>query len=218
MRHRIIASAPEIRDFMGKNYSREEIDDSAVRSYFHSNRLIRAVFWKRLQEIVRMAGEPAKMLDFGGGNLFLAILMNKKAGEIVVYDIKIPLAKFLHERILNRDKSVRVIDRGFERELKDADLIVCADVLEHMDNRELMDTFRKFHKMTKKGTRLIISGPTENFLYKIGRRIAGFSGEYHKSDIETIRKLLEKNGWKKSKEKVIYQLLPLFKIYLFVKK
>ena len=42
----------------------------------------------------------------------------------------------------------------------------------------------------KHGGQLLVSGPTENFLYRIGRTIAGFSGEQHVTNIYAIENVL----------------------------
>jgi hypothetical protein len=42
----------------------------------------------------------------------------------------------------------------------------------------------------KHGGQLLVSGPTENFLYRIGRTIAGFTGEQHVTNIYAIEKVL----------------------------
>jgi hypothetical protein len=43
---------------------------------------------------------------------------------------------------------------------------------------------------------MVVSGPTENVLYRIGRRLAGpeYSGDYHARGIAEIRRELERIG------------------------
>ena len=38
--------------------------------------------------------------------------------------------------------------------------------------------------------RMLVSGPTENALYRLGRRIAGFDGHYHKVTIYDVERAL----------------------------
>jgi hypothetical protein len=38
--------------------------------------------------------------------------------------------------------------------------------------------------------RLIVSGPTENGLYRFGRRVAGFKGHYHHTNIHDIEQVI----------------------------
>ena len=57
------------------------------------------------------------------------------------------------------------------------DAIIAADVLEHIaERREILSILGR--KLAASG-RLVICGPTENRLYRLGRRIVGFSGHYH---------------------------------------
>ena len=71
------------------------------------------------------------------------------------------------------------------------DWVFAIDSLEHNDNYpELLQ--RLAEKLTPDGI-LVLSGPTENSLYKLGRRIAGFSGDYHKTNIYDIEKAASKH-------------------------
>ncbi|MEW6249755.1 MAG: methyltransferase domain-containing protein, partial [Planctomycetota bacterium] len=64
------------------------------------------------------------------------------------------------------------------------DLLVAANVLEHIEERRaLLATMSA--KLNPSG-RLVISGPTENMLYRLGRRIVGFSGHYHVSNVSHV--------------------------------
>ena len=51
------------------------------------------------------------------------------------------------------------------------DIIYALDVLEHINDLEPYVTL--FSKLLVPGGTVIISGPTENIFYKIGRKIAG---------------------------------------------
>ncbi len=66
------------------------------------------------------------------------------------------------------------------------DWVFAIDSLEHNDNfAELLGRLGK--KLSPKGL-LILSGPTENRLYRLGRAIAGFDSHYHKTTIYEIEK------------------------------
>jgi 2-polyprenyl-3-methyl-5-hydroxy-6-metoxy-1,4-benzoquinol methylase len=71
---------------------------------------------------------------------------------------------------------------------KSFDLINALDVLEHVE--DLPHTLSELLKLLKPGGRLVVSGPTENRLYQIGRKLAGpeYSGEYHKRSIGDIKR------------------------------
>ena len=64
------------------------------------------------------------------------------------------------------------------------DQVFAIDSLEHNDNfEELLAALAA--KLSPHGV-LILSGPTENRLYRLGRAVAGFSGHYHKTTIYRI--------------------------------
>lgn len=63
-------------------------------------------------------------------------------------------------------------------------IIFDMDSLEHNDNYpELID---RLALMLADNGVLVTSGPTENFLYRFGRRLAGFSGHYHQTTLQHI--------------------------------
>ena len=94
-------------------------------------------------------------------------------------------------------------------------VIIATDVLEHVDNlEELIKVFKT--KLSQKGA-LIISGPTENVIYGICRKIAGFTGDYHVRNIFDIEKVVENLGFQQIQERALpFPMLPkLFRITLF---
>lgn len=64
--------------------------------------------------------------------------------------------------------------------------------------------------------RLILSGPTENFLYRLGRRVAGFSGEYHKVTISEIEQATRRELFLTSRRLAPFGL-PLFAVSVWRK-
>ena len=71
------------------------------------------------------------------------------------------------------------------------DVIFALDVLEHIENLE--DYIKTFNRILTPDGVIIVSGPTENILYKIGRKLAGnrFTGDYHVTNIARIKKQFE---------------------------
>jgi SAM-dependent methyltransferase len=65
-----------------------------------------------------------------------------------------------------------------------ADLILALDVLEHV--ADLPATVAQLCRVLVPGGRLVVSGPTENLLYRCGRRLAGFSGSYHRRSVYAV--------------------------------
>ena len=66
------------------------------------------------------------------------------------------------------------------------DTIFALDVLEHIPDLEKVSV--KLKELIGDFGQLIISGPTENTFYHLGRRLAGFSGHYH------VRKFMISNA------------------------
>jgi 2-polyprenyl-3-methyl-5-hydroxy-6-metoxy-1,4-benzoquinol methylase len=59
--------------------------------------------------------------------------------------------------------------------------VFALDSLEHNDDApRILDELVASLRI---GGHLIVSGPTENRLYRLGRRIAGFQGHYHRANI-----------------------------------
>lgn len=91
-------------------------------------------------------------------------------------------------------------------------MIISMDVLEHIDN--LQDVFAGFCRITKTGGMVVVSGPTENFFYKLGRMIAGkeYTGDYHVTNIYNVREVM-KTFMETNTVATLYYPFPLFKIF-----
>jgi predicted SAM-dependent methyltransferase len=66
------------------------------------------------------------------------------------------------------------------------DVIYALDCLEHVEAAELVQLAVSFATVLRSGGRLVVSGPTETFAYRLGRLVAGFKNEYHHRNIRTI--------------------------------
>jgi 2-polyprenyl-3-methyl-5-hydroxy-6-metoxy-1,4-benzoquinol methylase len=171
----------------------ELIDEQALPSYTHRNRLMSWLFWERIRVVIKELerGEVGRVLDFGcGAGVLLPILLRMK-GQVSACDLDLTYASQVA-----RERGWRNIDWriGLDslKELAPAtfDTIICLDVLEHVDS--LPDVVAEFVRLLKPGGRLIVSGPTESILYRAGRRLAGFSGHYHVRDIYEIERYLSR--------------------------
>jgi 2-polyprenyl-3-methyl-5-hydroxy-6-metoxy-1,4-benzoquinol methylase len=172
-----------------------ERDEMAIPSYLHANPLIRWLMWRRYERIERMAElAPGKaVLEFGCGmGVFLPTLC---ASGAKVYAVD------LFPQFAVRLAETRGLDVAFVQSVSDVpdgslDVIVAADVLEHID--EPAEYLALFARKLKSDGKLIVSGPTENICYKIGRLVAGFGdkGEYHHSDIGKLAVIIANNGYR----------------------
>ena len=92
------------------------------------------------------------------------------------------------------------------------DIIVAPDVLEHVE--DLPGTLADMENLLTPGGQIVISGPTENILYKIGRKLAGpeYSGDYHERGILEVRNLLAER-MEIIPIATLYWPVPLFEIF-----
>ena len=152
-------------------------------SYCHRNWLAAWVSWRRLFAAVELArrnrADARRALDFGAsvGELGHLLLPGPVAYDFIERDQ--PAVDYLASRLPDATR----------RTLADApdgayDWVFAIDALEHNDDyADLLA--RLAAKLGPEGI-LVLSGPTENRLYRLGRRIAGFSGHYHVTNIHHI--------------------------------
>jgi 2-polyprenyl-3-methyl-5-hydroxy-6-metoxy-1,4-benzoquinol methylase len=92
------------------------------------------------------------------------------------------------------------------------DCIIALDVLEHIE--DLSEFVALAQRVLKKDGFVVVSGPTENILYQIGRKIAGkqFTGTYHVSNIARIRERLAKD-LRIEHVATLFPFIPLFELF-----
>ncbi|MBD3867903.1 MAG: class I SAM-dependent methyltransferase [Acidobacteria bacterium] len=190
--------------------ARGELDEVAIPSYTHPNPLIRWLFWRRIEMALRMiSGASGKaVLDFGcGGGVTFSYLASKGHAITGVDPLAVPLARkscdFM-ELESNLTESIETIPEQSQ------DIILALDVLEHID--DLDGTLASLARVARRPCLLVISGPTENLLYRAGRRLAGFSGHYHVSNIYDIETAVHRRGWLLDRSVSLYNPIPLFRV------
>jgi len=172
--------------------------EMAVPLYLHKNFLVKKIFVDRLKVAYSMATFKNKsVLDFGcGSGIFLEALSNEFSRGIGV-DLDIEAAK----QIIS-SKNIVLREIVHENEITDfsgIDIITAFDVLEHIKNLDsVLDNFVK--TLAPNGI-IIISGPTENFLYRFARKITriGLSGdilgaELHVTNILEVKDRMVSRG------------------------
>lgn len=199
-----------------KNIDQKIKDEMAIPSYTHYNPFIRWLMWKRYEIIFQLAKINQNMVvyEFGCGlGLFLPTI-SKYAKKTFATDLYPQYAIKLSQ---DYNLNVTFIDT-IHKIHEELDLIISADVLEHI--KSLNELLLSWKECLKANGRLIISGPTENTFYKLGRFLAGFSGkgDYHIHNIEHIKKEIIKAGFVLINEKSLpLPFLKLFKILEFKK-
>lgn len=193
-------------------------DEMAIPSYSHSNPLIRRLMWRRYELITEFSAftPDASALEFGCGvGVFLPTLC-RLAGSVSAIDLH---PEFAQKLVENLGLDVTFIDDVAALDDASLDVIVAADVMEHMETAG--DQASIFRDKLKPGGRLILSGPTENLAYKTGRVLAGFGGkgDYHVTNINALRGTICERGFRVTAAHWLPApfLPPLFKIIRFEK-
>ncbi|MBI5527415.1 MAG: methyltransferase domain-containing protein [Deltaproteobacteria bacterium] len=193
-----------------------ERDEMAVPSYLHWNPAIRWLMWRRYETIAMLAEirPDTTVLEFGCGlGLFLPTLA-ARAGRVTAIDLHPEYAKRLAE---NRRLPVRFVGDLSQVEDGSIDLIIAADVMEHLDDPAAVA--RSFCQKLARDGRLIVSGPTETWLYRLGRVAAGFRGKggYHRFDVYSLVAMIRQSGFSPGRSESVPLPPPfaLFKIAEF---
>lgn len=197
-----------------------EVDEQGLPSYTNLNPLMRWLVWDRIRKTISLMeniGEFKKVLDFGSGYGIFHPYLIEKSENLTAYDLMIDDLIALESTNKEVDKSKIVYEADFSiiaNKKQYFNLIIASEVLEHVDNLDhICDVF---YEILENTGFLIVTGPTENVFYKLGRKVAGYSGDYHVRNIYQIRELLLKK-FKIKKTITIYPLFPIYEIYLMTK-
>lgn len=215
----------EIRSTIRKVLSQSEpgrLDEAAFPAYSHPNPLINWLFWQRLRKTMEYLEPHApyqRVLDFGCGSGVLLPFLAKISSHVTAADLDLtPFERMkaqmgFHANIETLDLKTTTL-RGLPT--ASYDVITTLDVLEHVE--DLKGTLNDLLRLLKQGGRLVISGPTENIFYKLGRRMAGkeYSGDYHERGIAEIKRELANRG-AIDQIAVLYRPVPLFDLFAAVR-
>ncbi|MGD2090149.1 MAG: class I SAM-dependent methyltransferase [Candidatus Aminicenantes bacterium] len=202
------------------------ISEAAAPSYAHSFDLISWFFWRRIFYVISYLYEmknPGKVLDFGCGLGIILPYVQNISESVWAVDPFIKPARHFQSKM--NFSGVKLYD-SLEDCVSDNerfDTIITLDVLEHIEN--LSAKLIELRDIMEPNGRIIVSGPTENWIYKIGRLAAGFhkiykklgntpgiSNPFHHHTIYDVEKTLKECGFKVNPIKTLYPLLTLFRI------
>ncbi len=199
-----------------KKAARGFFDEAALPSYTHPNRLMSFLFWDRLNKAFSLTGDlnGKKVLDFGAGGGVTFRYLSDAGAEIYACENQF----YELTQIVAHELKIKVPVYKDIMDIEDVkfDLILALDVLEHVDNLE--EVLTRFIELSHKNTRFIISGPTENLLYKLGRKMAGFKGHYHLRNVYHIERMLRQKGFQQKGVKKLYFPVTLFRVSLWTLK
>ncbi|MBI5839234.1 MAG: class I SAM-dependent methyltransferase [Chloroflexi bacterium] len=197
------------------------LDEAAFPAYSHTNPLINWLFWQRIKITMDYLKKNAPydvVLDFGCGSGVMLPFLSTISKKVIAMDIDFGPLEKIKEHLEFPDNIVfvdarEIFSNNFNADLLDA--IISLDVLEHVD--DLGNTLKHLYMRLRPDGALIISGPTENLFYKIGRRIAGpeYSGDYHERDVSEIKKALSSLATVKHIAS-LYPPISLFEIFIGV--
>jgi len=198
---------------------RGRLDESGFPAYSHLNPLINWLFWQRLRTAMNYIEKYTpyeNLLDFGCGSGVMLPFLAQHGRQVTAVDIDLVPLESLKKHIPLAE-NVQVLDANqisiSQLTPKSFDLINALDVLEHVD--DLSTTLRELLDLLGPGGRLIVSGPTENLFYQIGRKLAGpeFSGDYHERGTTEIKRELARLARVKQVA-TLYWPAPLFEIFV----
>lgn len=177
------------------------INEMAVPSYLHRNPLIRWLMWRRLelvQDLIQdlfqdlCTGTFHTALDYGTGTGIMLPFLSRVSDRVVALDVHTePASKLCQTRRLENVEVCRVDGPPVPLPNGSVSLILCLDVLEHVENLE--QVVAELARVLEDNGILIMSGPSENVAYRLGRWAAGFRGcaTYHHANVDVVRSALE---------------------------
>lgn len=177
---------------------------------------MRWLFWKRVEHVMRIISalpRGASCLDFGCGSGAMLPYLTYRYDRVVGCDPDLLVARKVVSQLgLSSVELVEGLEQtnSSEGSRQGFDVIVAMDVLEHVEGLEVIVSL--LHDLLRKGGMLVVTGPTENRFYRMGRRLAGFSGDYHVRNVYEVVKALDKE-FSVSQVAVLYYPIPLFRVY-----
>ena len=194
------------------------LDEAGFPAYSHPNPVINWLFWQRIRIAMNHIEHTAPydiILDFGCGSGVMLPFLSQQGKFVTAVDIDLVPLELVKEHI-PLASNVTVIGSHqtplSELSANSFDLISALDVLEHVD--DLPKTLSTLIKLLKPGGQLVVSGPTENLAYQIGRKLVGpqYSGAYHERGILEIKDELRKIA-RIEHIATLYQPTPLFEVF-----
>ncbi len=202
------------------------LDEAGFPAYSHPNPLINYLFWQRLRKVMDYLERDAPyehVLDFGCGSGVMLPFLCGISARVTALDVDLlPFERVSRRRPFPPNLQVHDVREVSLKDLLPAsfDRIIATDVLEHVDDlpgtlNDMQTLLKPFDKSQgKPGGQIVISGPTENILYQIGRKLAGpeYSGDYHERSILEVRDLLGRQ-MQVIPIATLYWPAPLFEIF-----
>ena len=172
-------------------------DEMAIPSYLHRNPAMRWMAWRRVEVVAHrlqrwraaLGRSADRVVDFGCGSGVLLAECRAAATDVVGIDLVLEPARMLIDTWGLRNVSLMTPGEADDRVAPaSVDAIIAAEVLEHVDDPE--ETLTIFERWLRPKGLLLVSLPTENQVYRFGRRLAGFKGHYHHHNAKSIDRII----------------------------
>ena len=195
--------------------------EDTPRVYTHRNRLVSELFWRSHERTLALSksSKGGRALDFGGGNGVLLRELSHRFDEVVCIDLNADIAREV-ARIYGLPNVQVLSEDIFKLGLPDGhfNVVIAAQVLEHI--LDLGPLSGEISRLLAPGGELLVSAPSENRIYKIGRRLAGYTKPWdHHHDgrfiINTVGARLKLSG--KRYFPINWSPLAVFYLLRFVK-
>jgi 2-polyprenyl-3-methyl-5-hydroxy-6-metoxy-1,4-benzoquinol methylase len=180
------ANLRKAEDELVARFGRASLEETAFSVYTNSFPPAEYLGWSRIVHAQRLLGvldERRRALDFGSGLAVMLPFLSQTFETVVAHDLDPGPTTMMIERM--RLTNVEATT-GFGDDDALFDAVVALDVLEHVS--DLDGIYANLLRRTAPGGCWVISGPSENWLYRGMRKIARTTGEGH---VRTIFDVLD---------------------------
>lgn len=165
--------------------------------------------------MLSLANPAERVLDFGAGSGIFMRSLSKNFSEAYCIDLRTQPLEYVKKRFnLTNVTITKSCGATLPYEDDFFDIVFAADVLEHFVSRT--EILKEFKRVLKPDGYLIISGPTENFLYVLARRLIFWFWQKKLDHFTDIKGIMKETSELFAIEKVKIlpsPLIPGFKVF-----
>lgn len=165
-----------------ERFGRQRLAETAFPVYQSPSRAAQWLGWSRIRTAERLLADHGgtAALDIGAGLGAMLPFLAARYGAVQAVDLDRELTSFMCRRLGLANVGV---DDRIDPD-RPVDLITALDVLEHVE--ELDGMYASMLEVTAPAGLWVISGPTENLLYRGLRRVSGPGGEGHVRTVHDV--------------------------------
>jgi SAM-dependent methyltransferase len=194
----------------------ERLEESCVPSYIHPFLPAAWVAWRRPIAAAKLYDRLAPsgpILDFGAATGEVRHLLAERRGPYHFVEQTESLVAALQAESpdARRERADSLGESRFAA-------LFALDSLEHNEMEDLDPLLEAFARALRPDGVFILSGPTENWWYRLGRRMAGFHGHYHHMTIFDIERVVERRFERVARRLEPHAVMPLFSVTAWRKR